>query len=115
VRHIPIKDLLIDASHMSGPFTKNHQMSADNVIHQAFHQLGENGIRKFMIALIEHPTPDDRGWSDLTAFSDGLYTPIEVKGSDKLSFSQIERLFWLKRHLPEHAKNQRISHITLTR
>jgi len=113
IKNVSFKDLLTDAARISPRLTKNHQMSACIPIHHAFHHLGEEGLRKFMAALIEHPTPDNRGWADLTAFHEGRYVGIEVKGEDKLTFSQIERLFWLKQHLPEHAKNQRISHIPL--
>jgi hypothetical protein len=75
--------------------------------------LGEEAIRTFIAKLFEHPTPDSRGWSDLSVFHQGQYIPIEVKGSDKLTYPQIERLYWLKNNVPEYAKNQRVSQILL--
>jgi len=113
IKNVSIKNVLADAEKIDPRLTKNHQMTDCNPLHQALLHLGEEGLRKFMAALIEHPTPDNRGWPDLTAFNAGQYIAIEVKGKDKLTFSQVERLFWLKHHLPEHAENQRISHITL--
>jgi len=115
IKNISIKNVLADAEKIDLRLTKNHQMTDCNPLHQALVHLGEEGLRKLMAALIEHPTPDNRGWPDLTAFNAGQYIAIEVKvkGKEKLSFSQIERLFWLKHYFPEHARNQRISHIPL--
>lgn len=113
IREASVDDLFSDAIQMNRSLTTRHSIDAFQSFSQAFNHLGEDAIRKFMIALIEHPTPDDRGWPDLTAFNAGQYMPIEVKGKDKLTFSQIEHLFWLKNYLPEHAKNQRIAHTPL--
>jgi hypothetical protein len=111
IREVPIEALFCDAKRMRNLFPMRCGTNAHQAFEEALHQLGEGSIRKFIIFLFEHPTPDNRGWSDLSVFHQGQYIPIEIKGGDKLTFSQIERYFWLKNNVPEHAKNQRVSQI----
>lgn len=113
IRQMDIGTLFDDAKKMGKIPNLSRHESAFCSFEAAFHFLGEEAIRKFTARLFEHPTPDTRGWSDVTAFHQGQYIPIEVKGGDRLTYPQIERYFWLQDNVPEHAKNQRVSKILL--
>lgn len=111
IANVDVDDLFLDAKEMAKVFPKKRKVDNFQAFQAAFDFLGEEAIRKIITRLFEQPTPDKRGWSDLTAFHKGRYIPIEVKDKDKLSYSQIERFFWLKDNVPEHARNQRISKV----
>jgi len=113
IRYIDINVLFSDAKKMAFGGSVGRHEPALASLEGAFQHLGEEAIRTFIAKLFEHPTPDSRGWSDLSVFHQGQYIPIEVKGSDKLTYPQIERLYWLKNNVPEYAKNQRVSQILL--
>lgn len=113
IKNMNVDILLSDAKRVPWSVRVRQHEYAICPIEGAFRFLGEDAIRKFTARLFEHPTPDNRGWSDVTAFHQGEYIPIEVKGADKLTYPQIERYFWLWDNVPEHAKNQRVSKILL--
>jgi len=112
IKNIDADVLLSDAKRMPWSCRVRRHECGFSTILEAFQILGEETIRKFAAKLFECPISDNRGWSDLTALHNGRYIPIEVKANDKLSYSQIERFFWLHNNLPEHA-SQRMSHISL--
>ncbi|KXS54590.1 MAG: hypothetical protein AWU57_1040 [Marinobacter sp. T13-3] len=111
IRDTSVDLLLSESDRVPSMSRVRRHKSSGGSINAAFQILGEKAIRKFTANLIECPIPDKRGWSDLTILHKGQYIPIEVKLQDKLSYSQIERFFWLQDSLPEHAKNQRIAKV----